>query len=84
MIPVWQEAGYHVKLFFLALPSVEIAIARVTERVRQGGHSVPEQVIRRRFAAGRSNFDILYRGLVDDWALYDNSESELQLIDWRQ
>jgi len=82
MIPDWQAAGYHVKLFFLTLPSPEMAIARVAERVRQGGHDVPEQVIRRRFTAGRSNFDTLYQGLVDSWALYDNSGDEPQLIDW--
>jgi predicted ABC-type ATPase len=84
MIPVWQAAGYHIRLFFLTLPSPEMAIARVSERVRQGGHNVPSEVIRRRFAAGRTNFDILYRDLVDAWALYDNSGDEPQLIDWSE
>jgi predicted ABC-type ATPase len=84
MIPVWQAAGYHVKLFFLALPSAEMAIARVAERVRQGGHNVPDEVIRRRYAAGRNNFDLLYCNLVDSWALYNNAGDEPQLIDWSQ
>ena len=84
MIPGWQAAGYHVKLFFLTLPSAEMAIARVAERVRQGGHNVLPEVIRRRFAAGRTNFDRLYRDLVDAWALYDNSGDEPQLIDWSE
>lgn len=69
----WQAAGYHVTLFFLALPDAEIAIARVAERVRQGGHNIPEEVIRRRFVAGRRNFDTVYRALADEWAVYDNS-----------
>jgi len=59
MIPVLQAEGYHVKLFFLTLPSAEMAIARVGERVRQGGHNMPEEVIRRRFTAGLTNFDLL-------------------------
>lgn len=84
MIPGWQAAGYHVKLLFLALPSAEMAIARVAERVRQGGHNVPEEVIRRRFTAGRTNFDKLYRELVDAWALYDNAGDEPHLIDWSE
>jgi len=84
MIPNWQAEGYHVKLFFLALPSAEMAIARVAERVRQGGHSVPEDVIRRCYIAGRSNFDLLYRDLVDSWALYNNDGDEPQLIDWSE
>lgn len=84
MIPDWQAEGYYVKLLFLALPSAEMAIARVAERVRQGGHNVPEKVIRRRFAAGHTNFDNLYRELVDSWALYDNAGDEPQLIDWSE
>lgn len=84
MIPGWQKAGYSVKLFFLALPSPEIAMARVAERVRQGGHDVPEKTIRRRFTSGQINFSSLYRGLVDAWALYDNAGDEPQLIDWSE
>lgn len=81
-IPLWQAAGYHVALFFLALPTAELAIARVAQRVRQGGHSIPEAVIRRRFAAGRANFERVYRDLVDAWALYENVGDTPVLIDW--
>jgi predicted ABC-type ATPase len=41
-IKAWRAAGYHVSLFFLALPDAAVAVARVAERVRQGGHDVPE------------------------------------------
>ncbi|MGJ7565020.1 zeta toxin family protein [Variovorax sp. GB1R11] len=78
----WRKAGYHVSLFFLALPTAEFAVARVAERVRQGGHHIPEDVIRRRFEAGRRNFDERYRGAVDAWALYDNAGEEPTLIEW--
>lgn len=78
----WHELGYHVSLFFLSLPSVELAVARVAERVRQGGHNIPEPVIRRRFDAGRKNFERFYRDAVDAWALYDNSGNEPVLIGW--
>ncbi len=81
-IPVWRRAGYHVALYFLSLPSAELAIARVAERVRQGGHHVPEAVIRRRFAAGRHNFEQHYRAVVDAWALYDNAGEEPALMAW--
>jgi predicted ABC-type ATPase len=60
LIDQWQAAGYRVKLLFLKLESAEEAIARVAQRVRQGGHDIPEEVIRRRFAAGLKNFDMLY------------------------
>lgn len=81
-IRAWRSAGYHVSLFFLALPSVELAITRVAERVRQGGHGVPAAVIRRRFEAGQRNFERHYRPAVDAWTLYDNAGSEPVLIDW--
>jgi predicted ABC-type ATPase len=70
-ITAWKQAGYHVSLVFLALPSVELAIERVRLRVAQGGHDIPEAVIRRRFAAGWTNFQDTFRPLVDAWRLYD-------------
>ncbi len=72
-IPLWRERGYRVRLFFLRLPTPEMAIARVRHRVSEGGHDVPDAVVRRRFHAGRRNFGRIYRDLVDEWALYDNS-----------
>ncbi len=78
----WRELGYHVSLFFLSLPSADMAIARVAERVRQGGHNIPESAIRRRFDSGRKNFENRYRDAVDAWALYDNSANEPVLIEW--
>jgi predicted ABC-type ATPase len=82
-IPRWQQAGYHVTLIFLSLPSSDMAIQRVAQRIRQGGHAVPIDVIRRRFVAGRRNFERLYRDVVDDWAEYDNSGPQPRLIDWK-
>lgn len=73
MIPGWRAAGWHVKLLFLSLPSPEMAIMRVAGRVAQGGHAVPEKVIRRRFATGWRNFREIYVHRVDSWMLYDNS-----------
>jgi len=80
MIPAWRSSGYLVKLFFLSLPDVEMAIGRVAIRVRQGGHNVPEDVIRRRFAHGLQNFE-RYKLLVDSWQLYDNSAAPPILLD---
>lgn len=83
-IRAWQAAGYRVKLIFLQLDSPEEAIARVVQRVRQGGHAIPEATIRRRFAAGLENFQRLYAPLVDAWALYDNAGATPVLLDWSE
>ena len=80
MIPQWKQAGYQVALFFLELPSEDLAVARVADRVAQGGHDIPEPVIRRRFHAGIANFHALYKPLVDAWRLYDNSGERPVLI----
>jgi len=81
LIPLWQAQGYIMKLFFLQLPSSEMAVARVRQRVAAGGHDVPEGVIRRRFDAGLRNFEQLYKPLVDEWVLYDNSGEEAIRLD---
>ena len=68
----WRREGYRVDLLFLSLPSAEDAIERVRRRVRQGGHNIPEDVIRRRFRAGLENLRSHYAARVDRWILYDN------------
>lgn len=78
----WKRLGYHVSLFFVSLPSADIAVSRVAERVRQGGHAIPEDVIRRRFDAGRRNLDAHYRQAVDVWTIYDNAGDEPVLVEW--
>jgi predicted ABC-type ATPase len=80
LIPDWRGAGYHVKLIFLHLPNPELAVARVAARVSQGGHHVPEPMIRRRFDSGLKNFQDIYQLLVNSWALYDNSGELPHLI----
>jgi len=64
--------GYAFSLVFLWVPSAEVALARVRERVRAGGHSVPEETIRRRFVAGLRNFFEIYLPLATAWEFYDN------------
>jgi len=69
----WRDAGYTVELIFLSLGSPEDAIARVAMRLRQGGHDVAPDVVRRRFASGMRNFLDVYRHRVDFWQWFDNS-----------
>jgi len=81
-IEAWQREGYRVKLIFLKLNSPEEAIARVAQRVRQGGHAVPEATIRRRFASGLDNLYRYYVPVVDEWVVYDNSGETPVLLEW--
>lgn len=81
-ISSWQATGYHITILFLSLPSADAAIQRVRERVAQGGHAIPEDVIRRRFTAGKANFETVYKPAADAWALYDSSGEAPILLDW--
>jgi predicted ABC-type ATPase len=78
----WHSQGYHVSLFFLSLPDADAAVARVAERVRQGGHHIPENVIRRRFAAGLRNLERAYKSAVDAWVKYDSVGESPTLLEW--
>lgn len=84
LIESWRKQGYVVSLYFLSLPDVETAIERVALRVQQGGHDIPESVVRRRFAGGLKNFHLYYKQAVDDWMLYDNSGATPVMIEWGQ
>ena len=75
----WRADGYTVKLIFLSLATPEEAIMRVKSRVNQGGHDVPEAVIRRRFHAGLKNFYDIYRHCVNHWQKFNNSGDTLVL-----
>lgn len=84
MIPTWQKSGFKVYLIFLSLKSADDAVNRVAQRVRQGGHDIPEGTIRRRFLKGMENFRSVYSPLVDGWALYDSSGDTPVLLDWAE
>src|SRR5258708_10920804 len=68
-----KQAGYSFRLCFLWLPSPDMAVDRIAERVFLGGHSVPADTIRRRYFAGIANFFELYQPLADEWSVFDNS-----------
>ena len=69
-----KKLNYDFHLVFLWLPTPEMAVSRVAERVRAGGHDVPEETIRRRYQSGLSNLIELYIPLAKTWRIYDNSE----------
>lgn len=77
----WRADGYRVKLIFLSLATPEEAIRRVAFRVVQGGHDVPEAVIRRRFERGLHNFENVYRRCVNWWQHINNSGDLPALIE---
>ena len=75
-----RRKEYNLHVFFLWIPSAELALSRIKDRVAEGGHDVPAQDVRRRFGRSIYNFFKLYKPLLHSWMLFDNSESKPKLI----
>lgn len=77
----WKAAGYRIEIIFLRLAIVQLALRRISARVKQGGHHVPRADVLRRFSRGWKNFESAYKPLADAWKVYDNSGDRPQLLE---
>ena len=75
-----KAKGYQLHLFFLWIPDARLALARIKDRVAEGGHNVPADDVRRRFRRSIENFLVLYRPLLDSWMLFNNTSGTPNLI----
>ncbi|MGH7221685.1 MAG: AAA family ATPase [Gemmataceae bacterium] len=75
-----RGAGYGIHLVYFWLASPDLAVARVAERVSQGGHAIPEATIRQRYHRSVANFFQLFRPLVSTWKVYDNTQASLSQL----
>ena len=79
----WKDCGFQVTLLFLWLPNADMAVQRVLERIAQGGHSIPEPDIRRRYHRGLNNLRNVYLSLVDDAWVLDASQMPPMVV-WKR
>lgn len=78
-VPLFQRIkaqGYRLHFYYLWVPNIDLTLLRIRGRVAEGGHDVPEPVVRRRFDRSVRNFLLYYRPLADRWTLFDNSDTE--------
>jgi predicted ABC-type ATPase len=75
----WQVSGYVVILIYLRLPSVDVSIERVRQRVLAGGHDIPEIIIRRRFDKSLEYLETIYKLLVDEWYVWNSLNGTFEL-----
>ncbi len=80
MIEVARLNGYNIKLAYLWLNNVDLAIERVNARVKEGGHNIPEDVIRRRYKKGIFNLINIFIVLCDYWLVFDNSDESFTFV----
>lgn len=77
----WKADGYRIESVFLSMPSVELALQRISARVRHGGHDVPRVDVVRRFNRSWRNFQLIYLELADTEAIYDNAGEVPRLLE---
>jgi len=77
----WKILGYRIEIIFLQLESPQLALKRISARVREGGHDVPKNDVLRRLERGLINFRKIYSELADHWTVYDNSGDIPQLLE---
>ena len=75
-----KNAGFRLHMFYLWIPSPELALLRIRDRVESGGHNVPERDVRRRFGRTLRNLFTLYRPLLDTLHFLDNSSDTPRLV----
>lgn len=80
MLRSLQADGYAVHLFYLWVPTVQLAVSRVRARVLRGGHDIATEVVRRRFSRSIGNFFTQYQELADSWIFFDNSGATPKII----
>jgi predicted ABC-type ATPase len=69
-----------VQLHYLRLDSPDTALRRVGQRVKEGGHDVPEGILRRRFIRSLRLLEQVYKPAVDSWIVYDNSGMKPRIV----
>ena len=79
-----NKRGFTVHIFYLWVNNVDVALSRISDRVKKGGHQIPEDVVRRRFDRSFQNFMGEYVPLVDSWYVFDNSESVPSLLAFKR
>jgi len=81
LLKKWKASGYRIEIVYLKLPSPDLAVSRISTRVKQGGHAVPKADVVRRFNRSWRNFIGTYRALADSWTIYDNAGTKPIVVD---
>jgi predicted ABC-type ATPase len=75
-----KRRGYLIHIFFLWISNVKLALERIQLRVQNGGHHIPEAIVRRRLGRSLPNFFRFYKPLADSWTIFDNSGDVPKMI----
>ena len=77
-----KELGYHVRLFYIGLDTAEESLSRIANRVKRGGHDIPQDDVVRRFA-GRWEAVAKVLPYCDEAEFYDNDNGFVLVAEYR-
>ncbi|MEW6006675.1 MAG: hypothetical protein AB1595_00750 [bacterium] len=80
MLQKMKLLGYRVYMYYLWIPNYQLGIERIKNRVREGGHSVAEYIVKRRFKKTLWNLFHIYFSILDYLAIFDNSGMQPMII----
>lgn len=66
-----KRSGYYVAIVLLQVVSRDVTSTRIEQRVKEGGHNIPEVDQVRRFDRCYTNFYEIYQGTCHEWTIYD-------------
>lgn len=75
-----KAQGYRVVLLYFWLSSPRLALSRIRQRVKAGGHDIPEEDVLRRYERSIRNLRQTYLPLADMWMVFDNSNDNPALV----
>ena len=75
-----KSLGYQLEIHYLWLPSPTLAIRRIAQRVKKGGHAIPDADVKRRFSRSLAHFQEIYAPLADSWTFRNNSIQPAALL----
>lgn len=77
-----KELGYHVRMFYVGLDTVEESLQRIENRVKRGGHDIPRDDVTRRFD-GRWDAVAKVLPYCDEAEFYDNDNGFVKVAEYR-
>jgi predicted ABC-type ATPase len=79
-IAEFKEKSYEIVLIYVWLNSPELAIERIKDRVKKGGHFIADEIVVRRYYRGIKNLFQYFIPDCDYWSIYDNSTQNISMV----
>ena len=80
IIDTLKAKDYEVNTLYIFLENPQVCIERIANRVKKGGHFIPDEDVIRRYYRSKNNFWKMYAPLSTTWQLYFNETANAQRV----